>query len=267
MDASKETLMKLSVITGASSGIGAATAHQMAADGYKVVLVARNQSKLEEVASAIGENAFVEALDASDGEAVLAMAERVLRGHGVPDVIVNSAGAGEWKYIEDTSPAEAVSMMNAPYFAAFNVIHAFMRNMIERRQGVIIHINSPVSVFTWPSCPGYAAARWALRGLHESLCDDLINTGVKSCQVIFGKVASTAYANNPNTEEKIPRIAITIPTLSTEDCARVIAHAVQRPRRYIIHPFMLRLYCWNYAVFPWITRWLMRYTGVRRKMV
>lgn len=195
--------MKLSIITGASSGIGAAAAYQLGADGYKVVLVARSRSKLEEVAAKIGNNAFIEVCDASDGDAVLAMAERVRRDHGVPDVIVNSAGTGEWKLIEDTSPAEAVTMMKAPYFAAFNIIHAFIGGMIEKRQGVIIHVGSPVSFFTWPSCTGYAAARWALRGLHEQLCDDLYGTGISSCHVVFGKVSSQYFDHNPNTEEKI----------------------------------------------------------------
>jgi short-subunit dehydrogenase len=256
--------MKLSIITGASSGIGAAAARRLAAEGYKVVLVARNRSKLEKVAAEIGNNVFIETCDAGDGEAVLAMAERVQRDHGVPDVIVNSAGAGEWKRIEDTSPAEAVTMMKAPYFAAFNVTHAFISGMLEQRQGVIIHIGSPVSFFTWPSCTGYAAARWALRGLHESLCDDLHGTGVRSCHIVFGKVSSPYFDHNPNTEEKMPGIARTVRTISTEECARVIARAVRRPRRHIFYPFLLRMYYWSYTVFPWLPRWLLRYTGTKR---
>jgi uncharacterized protein len=256
--------MKLAIITGSSSGIGAAAARRLAADGYKVVLVARNQTKLEGIADEIGEKALVEVCDASNGEAVLAMAERVQRDHGIPEVIVNSAGVGEWKRIEDTSPNEAMTMMKAPYFAAFNIIHAFIPGMLEQRHGVIIHISSPASIFTWPSCAGYAAARWALRGLHESLCDDLYGTGVRSCHIIFGKVSSPYFDHNPNTEEKIPGIAKTIPTISTEESAKIIARAVRRPRRYIIHPFMLRMYYWNHLVFPWSTRWLLRYTGVKR---
>jgi len=262
----KKVAMKLTIITGASSGIGEAVAHRLGTDGHRVVLVARTRSKLEEVANEIGENALIEACDASDGNAVIAIAERVLRDHGVPEVIVNSAGAGEWKFIEDTPPEEAVTMMKAPYFAAFNITHAFMRNMIEQRKGVIIHVGSPVSIFTWPSCTGYAAARWALRGLHESLCDDLRGTGVRSCHVVFGKVSSPYFAHNPNTEEKLPGIAKTVPTISTEECAKVIARASQRPRRRIVHPFMLRMYCWSYAVFPWFTRWLLRSTGTKRQI-
>ena len=155
--------MKLAVITGASSGIGAATARLLGKHGYRVVLVARNRAALDEVAAGIGSQAAVEACDASEGDAVVAMAERVRRDHGVPDVIVNSAGAGAWHWIEDTPPAEALAMMRAPYFAAFNLSHAFMSEMLERDSGVLIHVNSPVSFATWPGCTGYAAARWALR--------------------------------------------------------------------------------------------------------
>lgn len=256
--------MRLAVITGASSGIGAATARELASQGYKIVLVARRRSRLEELAAEMGDNAVVESCDVSDGEAVLAMAERVRRSRGVPEVIVNCAGVGRWEFIEDTLPVETVTMMQAPYFAAFNVTHAFMSDMLERQRGTIIHVNSPASFFPWPSCTGYAAARWALRGLHEALCQDLAGTGVRSCHVVFGKVWSTYFRNNPGVEEKMPGIARTIRTLSPEECAGVIAGVVRRPRRQVVYPFMLRLYCWSYAVFPWITRWLLRRTGAQR---
>ena len=161
--------MKLAVITGASSGIGAATARQLAAEGYRVALVARTKAALDQLAAEIGPQAVAYPCDASDGAAVLAMAEQIRRDLGVPDVIVNSAGAGLWKWVEDTSPAEAVAMMQAPYFAAFNLTHAFMRDMLNRNSGVIIHVGSPASLCPMPSGAGYNAARWALRGLHESL--------------------------------------------------------------------------------------------------
>ena len=210
--------MRLAIVTGASSGIGAATARALAAAGYQVVLVVRSRDKLERLARELGERAVVEACDASHGESVLAMAERVREQFGTPEVIVNSAGAGNFKWIEDTTPAEAVTMMQAPYFAAFNVTHAFMRGMLDEDRGVIIHVGSPVSLFTWPSCAGYAAARWALRGLHESLCDDLYDTGVRSCHAVFGKVSSSYFEHNPETVSKIPGIAKAVPTLTPEKC-------------------------------------------------
>jgi NADP-dependent 3-hydroxy acid dehydrogenase YdfG len=256
--------MKLAVITGASSGIGAATARVLGREGYRVVLVARNRPALDELAAEIGGRAVVEALDASDGDAVVTMAARVSETLGIPDLIVNSAGAGAWDWIEDTSPAEAVTMMQAPYFAAFNMTHAFMGGMLARGSGVLIHVNSPVSFATWPGCTGYAAARWALRGLHEALCDDLWKTGVRSCHVVFGEVASPYFERNRGARERVPGIARTIRTLTPEECAGVIARVARRPRRQVVHPFLLRLYSWSHAIYPWGTRFLLRRTGAKR---
>lgn len=249
------------VVTGASSGIGEATARRFADDGYRVVLVARNEEKLNDIAAGIGEIAVVEACDASDGEAVLEMAARVRARFEDPIAVVNSAGAGQWKRIEDTSPDEAMAMMEAPYFAAFNITHAFMRGMLERGRGVVIHVGSPASICTWPSSVGYAASRWALRGLHEALCDDLAGTGVRSCHVLFGRVSSPYFDNNPGAEEKIPGIARTVRTISPEECAAVIAQTVERPKRQVVYPFTMKLYAWNHALFPWSTRWLLRRTA------
>lgn len=255
---------KLAVITGASSGIGAAAAHALAARGYRLVLIARSADKLAAVASAIDGDAIVEPIDASDGQAVLDMAARIRDQHGVPDVIVNSAGAGTWKYIEDTPPGEALAMMGAPYLAAYNVTHAFMADMLERGFGVVIHVGSPASAFPWPGATGYTASRWALRGLHESLRQDLRGTGVHSCHVVFGKVSSEYFDNNPDTEQHIPSIARMVRTVSAAECGEVIARLAARPRSDVRYPFMLRMFYWSFAVMPWLTRWLLRATGRKR---
>jgi NADP-dependent 3-hydroxy acid dehydrogenase YdfG len=252
---------KLALITGASSGIGAATARLLAAEGYKVVLVARRRDALDAVAADIGISAVVEPCDASNGDAVIAMAERVRSEHGVPDVIVNSAGAGKWKRIEHTPPDEAVSMMGAPYFAAFNTTYAFMNDMLDRNSGVLIHISSPVSLFTFPSAVGYAASRWAMRGMHQALCDDLYWTGVRSCHLVLGKVSSEYFDDDPLSEGRIPKLAKTVRTLTPDDCAKIIARMIRRPRREAVYPFMMRIYYWMYLLFPWVTRQLLRLTG------
>jgi len=256
--------MKTALITGASSGIGADAAWHLSSRGYRVILVARGQTQLEQVATHIGGDAVAEVCDASSGEQVLALAERIRRDYGAPDVIVNCAGAGQWKFIEDTSPTEALLMVQAPYLAAFNVTHAFMKDMLGRRSGIVIHVNSPASIFPWPSAVGYTAARWALRGLHESLCQDLAGTGVRSCHVVFGRVNSSYFEHNPGVAANMPRIASTIRTLSTEECGRVIAKLADHPKRELLYPFMLRFYGWNYRVAPAIVLWLLRLTGSKR---
>ncbi len=257
-------MQKIALITGASSGIGAEASRELAGRGFQVILVARNETKLAEVAASIGTQASVEICDAASGEDVLAMADRVRKNHGIPDVIINCAGAGQWKRIEDTPPAEAVAMIGAPYLAAFNVTHAFMRDMLGRGSGTIIHINSPACYMAWPCAVGYTAARCALRGLHEALCQDLAGTGVQSCHIVFGKVDSGYFEHNPGAEANVPGIAKTIRTLSPVECGRVIADVATRPRRETIRPFMLRVYYWNNRVAPWLVGWLLRVTGAQR---
>lgn len=253
--------MKLALITGASSGIGAATAREMARLGYRVVLVARSRERLEHIAESIGEAASVEACDASDGDCVLALANRVRSTQGVPDVIVNSAGAGAWKRIEETSPDEAKEMMAAPYFSAFNVTHAFMRGMLARRSGVIVHVGSPASFAAWPSSVGYAAGRGALRGLHEALTADLAGSGVRSCHVIFGRVDSPYFDTNANTADRMPGLARLVPTITPEECARVIARVVRRPKDTTLHPANLRFTYGLFRVIPGVMRRLLRKSG------
>ena len=246
----------LAIVTGASSGIGAAAARQLGKDGYKVVLVARSKSQLEIVAGQIGPHAFAEVCDASNGEEVLALAERINHSHGVPDVIVNCAGAGSWKAIEDTSPTEAAQMMQAPFFAAFNITSAFMRGMLERRRGVVIHINSPGSICPWPASVGYASSRWALRGLHEALCQDLKGTGVQSCQIVFGKVAGGYFEHNLVDELSVPRVSRIVRTLPLSECGELISLVARRPRRQTFHPLMLRVLVFTHSILPVFTRML-----------
>ena len=252
----------LVVVTGASSGIGAATAASLAAMGTRVVLVARSRQGLENVQAHIGgKRVTLEPLDAANGDAVLAMAERVRRRFGVPDAVINSAGAGQWKFIEETAPGEAVQMMGAPYFAAYNVTHAFMAGMLERGSGCVVHVGSPASLMAWPGATGYIAARWALRGLHEALCQDLRGTGVHSIHVVFGKVSSDYFRNNPGSEEHIPTLGSMIPVSTPERCAEIIIGALRRPRPLVIYPKTLALVQRMADVAPRLMRWAVASTG------
>lgn len=258
-------MSRLALITGASSGIGAESAKELARRGYRVILVARELQRLAEVASEIGSLAIVEPCDASSGKEVLTLASRLRSTVGVPDVIVNCAGAGRWLRIEDTSPDEAVSMIAAPYLTAFNFTHAFMNDMLLRKAGILIHINSPACFFAWPASVGYAAARHALRGLHESLCQDLVGTGVKSCHVVFSTVNSSYFTHNLGVTENLPKVSAMVRTLSAAECGRVIADVAIKPKRETIYPFMLRIYRWSYNIMPAFVLWSLRVTGSKRK--
>ena len=262
----KPTDKSVAVVTGASSGIGAATAKALARDGWRVVLVARRAERLEELTAEIsdaGGEAIAEALDGADGNAVLEMAERVRSKWGDPSLLVNSAGAGVWRFLEETSPDEIVDMMGAPFLAAANASRAFMPGMLDAGGGLLVHVGSPASVMPWPGATAYTASRWALRGLHEALCMDLAGTGVQSSLIYFGEVSSEYFAANPGSHEHIPSIGSWVPVSTPERCAEVILDVVRRPRRVVFYPFALRLMAWMAAIAPAPTRWLISRTGRR----
>src|SRR4051794_27415115 len=107
---------KIALITGASSGIGAATARALGDAGARVLLLARRAAELERVAGSIGSGvATTYPVDLSHASAVAEVAERINGTVGPPDIIVNNAGAGQWKFVDETSPQEAVEMMAVPY--------------------------------------------------------------------------------------------------------------------------------------------------------
>ena len=256
-------MQKIVLITGASSGVGAAAAGLFAEKGYRVILVARNETRLSALAEQIGGAATYIVCDASSGAAVKAMARQVMEDGGLPDVIINSAGLGEWKRIEHTTPDEAREMIGAPYLAAYNVTQVFMEAMLKRASGVIIHVNSPACYMPWPSAVGYTASRFALRGLHEALCQDLAGTGVHSCHVVFGRIDSAYFQHNAGVTERMPGIAATVRTISVQECGRLLVALAAKPRRQVVYPFLLKLYYWTNAVAPWATRWLLRVTAPR----
>lgn len=256
-------MQKIVLITGASSGVGAAASRLFAKNGYRVILVARNEARLSALAAEIGPTASWIACDASEGTSVQAMAKQVLGDIGLPNSIIHCAGLGQWKRIEDTPPDEARQMIGAPYLAAFNVTQVFMDAMLKRGEGVIIHVNSPASYMPWPSAVGYTASRFALRGLHEALSQDLAGTGVKSCHVVLGRIDSAYFQHNAGVDERMPRIAATIRTISVEECSRLLLKLAERPRRQVVYPIMLKLYYWTNAIAPGLTRWLLRVTAPR----
>jgi NADP-dependent 3-hydroxy acid dehydrogenase YdfG len=125
-------------------------------------------------------------------------------------------------------------------------------------------VGSPASVAPWPGATGYTVSRWALRGMHEALCQDLAGTGVQSCHVLFGEVSSAYFEANPDTHEHIPRIGRLIGAITPERAARTIERTIARPRRQVFDPPMLALTQAVNRVSPRLVALLARRTGRRR---
>ncbi|WP_328810525.1 SDR family NAD(P)-dependent oxidoreductase [Rhodococcus sp. NBC_00294] len=259
----------LVLVTGASSGIGAATARAFADAGSVVVLVARTEIALDDVVTSIrcrGGEAHRVVTDVSDAAAVSAMAVTVVTEFGVPDVIVNNAGAGRFLSIEETSAAEAREMMAVPYLAAFTVTRAFVEPMIARGSGTILQINTPAAFAPWPGAVGYSAARFALRGFTEALRQDLRNSGITVSSVTPAKVSTAYFDRHSGAEDRIPAISNLIGTMTPEQVADVVTGTVERDRHDVHAPRTWRLLRPVTAWSPRLVGWLSWRTSSARRI-
>jgi short-subunit dehydrogenase len=257
----------LALVTGASSGIGAATTRALAREGARVVLVAREPEQLEKVAEEVrqsGAEAHAVAADLGLHEEVAAAAERVLGDIGVPDVVVNNAGAGRFLFIDETDPEEAVRMMAVPYFAAFFVTRAFIEPMLARGSGTILMVNSPVSIVPWPGAIGYAAARYALRGFTQALRQDLRDTSLHVTSVTPAKVSSAYWEHNPGAAERTPRVEKLAGTMTPEQVADAIVKALRRDAGDVYPPLRWGLIEPFARAVPGPVAWLLAKTGAHR---
>jgi short-subunit dehydrogenase len=255
------------LITGASQGIGAATARAMAARGAELLLLARSEDKLREVAAAIecaGGRARVYPVDLSDLDAVAATIAAIKSDGIAPDVIVNNAGIGRWLFIEETPLQEMQDVMAVPYFAAFAVTQAFIAEMAARGSGNICNVNGPGAWFPWPGSVAYAAARWALRGFSAALRVDMRGTGVTVTDVAMSRIASSYWDNNPGTAQRLPFVDRLVPTMSVEQAAAVITRAVERERREATGPPMYTLIHHIGRLFPRFVHWCVYVGGAKR---
>jgi short-subunit dehydrogenase len=235
---------RIALITGASSGIGEATATRYAASGAQVVLVARNAGRLDAVAAAIrrdGGSATPYVADLADATAIAEVSARIARDLGTPDILINNAGAGRWLPLIETSAEEASAMIAVPYLAAFKLTRAFLPEMLLRRSGAIAFVTSPASFLAWPNASGYIAARRAVAGLADALRTEVKGTGVTVTLVVLGTVDSPYWEHNPGSREHLPASNATLlPTLTTTEAAEAIFTGVETGARIVVKPSIYR---------------------------
>ena len=259
---------KTALVTGASSGMGAAIAKELAKQGAQVLLLARNEARLKLITTEIkaaGGQAQYFTVDLGDPDSVTSIARRIQTEVGTPDILVNNAGSGCWKFIQDTSSEEAWQMMELPYFAAFNLTRAFMPEMLKRNNGHIVNMSSVGSRVVWPGATAYLAARWAVRGFTEALRADLYDTNIGVTLYESALVESPYWEHNPGSRERVPKIAKMIPNLSPEQVGEAVAKGIRRNKNLIVIPFMLKTIYLQHFFFPWVVQWLMTTTGYRPK--
>ena len=242
------------LVTGASSGIGEATAKRYARAGARVLLLARNEERLQAVAHAIsraGDSAVAYPVDLSEPKGIDEVSNRITRDEGTPRVIVNNAGSGRWISLLETPPAEAQRMIEVPYLAAFNLTRAFLPQMLVRGSGSIACITSPASFVAWPNACAYIAARQALAGFTAGLRSELKGSGISVTLVVLGLVDSPYWEHNPGSKRHLPMAdSRLIQVMSCEDAGEAIYRGVEARRPVVVKPVLLRALLFLNALMP-----------------
>ena len=169
-------MSKLALITGCSSGVGLATAVELARGGWRVVATMRNLAKraaLDESAAAAGVSVEVRALDVESDDSVKSCIEAVLKDHGPIDVLINNAGHGYVRATEQTPIADWHTLMNTHVYGAVRCIQAVLPAMRERKSGHIVTVTSVGGLIGFPLNDAYCAAKFALEGMMESMASYL----------------------------------------------------------------------------------------------
>src|SRR3954449_6700490 len=164
--------MTVSVVTGANSGIGRATAIHLAAQGHQVVGTVRDvarATKLQAMASDHGVEVPLVELDVADDTSVEKGFAEIFDRFGPVDVLVNNAGVGTNGTVEDTPTEAYLDVMNVNLCGAVRCLQQVLPSMRERRTGAVVNITSVAGRFASPAQAPYVASKWAFEGLSEEL--------------------------------------------------------------------------------------------------
>ena len=167
---------KVALVTGASSGIGDATARRLAQLGYTVYAVARRADRM---ATLGGQGCRIESADVTDDAALVALVEKIISETGRIDVLVNNAGYGSYGALEDVPIAEARRQFDVNVFALARLIQLVLPHMRAQRDGYIVNISSIGGKIWEPLGSWYHATKFAVEGLSDSLRAEVAGFGVK----------------------------------------------------------------------------------------
>ena len=213
------------LVTGASSGIGAATARAFASAGHRVGVCARRRDRLDEVAEACGPGTRSWVADLSDLEALDGFAATVDDAFGGLDVLVNNAGVPKRRRVQAMSGVDAESVMAMNYFSPVRLTLAFLPRMIARGSGEIINVSSMGVHSAAFGVGAYAASKAALEMFTESLYLELTTTGVRARLFVPGTTRTEFSDDKPDNEPAMRRDPKAAPP---EDVAAALVASVGR---------------------------------------
>jgi NADP-dependent 3-hydroxy acid dehydrogenase YdfG len=218
---------KNALVTGASSGIGAATARALAAEGARVVLLARRRERLDALREELpGSRAVV--ADVRDAAAV----QKALDGEPFDIAVVNAGLGLGLGPLQDGDPADWSLMIDTNVKGVLHTLRAVTPAMAKRGSGDVVLLGSVAGRQVYPGGNVYCATKFAVRGIYEALRVDMAGSGVRFTTVDPGMVETDfSLVRFKGDEERAKRVYQGVDALHPEDIADAIVYAVTRPRR------------------------------------
>lgn len=226
------------VVTGASRGIGAGIASALAAEGARVVMLARNEARLKEASRSL-KGSIPITVDVSDPKSVERVAQQISTElGGAPDILVNNAGIFGVSIVEETKADFFLQTINTNLVGPFLFVRAFLAGMKKRGSGHIVTIGSIADRTIFTGNAAYSAAKFGLRAVHEVLRAELRGSGIRTSLIspastdteIWNSVTVTDPAGNPHS---------TRPMLSPDDVVAAVVFALTQPERVNIDELRL----------------------------
>jgi len=226
-------ISKRVIITGASSGIGAALARSYAARGAVLGLIARRETELNQLAAQLGGNCTVYALDVRDAEGLRRAAADFMARHGCPDVVIANAGVSFGTLTEYPADARVFQdVVDINVMGIVKTFQPFVANMRKAGKGALVGIASVAGYRGLPGAAAYSASKAAAISYLESLRVELRASGVKVITICPGYIETPMTEQNPY---PMPFI------MSADAAARKIMSTIERGKTYAVIPWQMAL--------------------------
>ena len=240
----------VALVTGASSGIGAATARRLAAEGAAVALVARRRDRLEELAAAIsgaGGTALAVQADVSSPPEAASAVEQAVAGLGRLDIVVNNAGVMLLGPALDAPLAEWDQMISLNVQGLVHLTHAALPHLVQaaadspRQVADLVSISSTAGRVARPGSSVYNLTKFGLTGFTEALRQELLGRRVRVSVVEPGTVDTELVTHlRDDIRDAAQRQTAAIEPLSPDDIADAVAYIVTRDRRVAVNEMLVR---------------------------
>lgn len=232
---------KVVVITGASSGLGEATARLLASEGAKVVLAARRSDRIQALAEELGENALAVPTDVTDLKQVQQLVDKAVEAFGRIDVMLNNAGLMPLAPLEELKTDEWNQMIDVNLKGVLNGIAAALPHMKQQKSGHFINVSSVYGHKLGPAATVYCATKFAVRALSEGLRQEVKPYNIRTTVISPGAVATELLEHisdekiQAETKDFVSQIAV-----PAANFARMVAFAINEPEDVDVNEILFR---------------------------